>query len=90
MRTGSHLNALFSGDAPREYRWFSLLANLPISASAPDTAQKIVSAVVSKSTEISITPQATVASRVLQAVPELTACVISVTNRLLPIGGANG
>ena len=91
MRTGSHLNALFSGDAPREYRWFSLLANLPgISASAQDAAQRIVSAVVSKSTEISITPQATVASRVLQAVPELTACVISVTNRLLPIGGANG
>ncbi|HEY5254876.1 MAG TPA: SDR family NAD(P)-dependent oxidoreductase [Acidobacteriaceae bacterium] len=91
MRTGSHLNALFSGDATREYRWFSLLANLPgISASAQDAAQRIVSAVVSKSTEISITPQATIASRVLQTVPELTACVISVTNRLLPNGGANG
>ena len=43
MRTGSHLNALFSGDAPREYRWFSLLANLPgVSASAQHAARKIV------------------------------------------------
>lgn len=91
MRTGSHLNAFFSGDAPREYRWFSLLANLPgISASAQDAARKIVSAVASRSTEISITPQALFGSRVAQALPELTACLISIANRLLPIAGANG
>jgi NAD(P)-dependent dehydrogenase (short-subunit alcohol dehydrogenase family) len=85
MRTGSHLNALFSGDAPREYRWFSLFANLPgVSASAQDAARKIVAAVISGSTEISITPQAEVASRVSQVLPELTACLLSATNRFLP------
>ncbi|HTU50495.1 MAG TPA: SDR family NAD(P)-dependent oxidoreductase [Acidobacteriaceae bacterium] len=91
MRTGSHLNALFSGDAPREYRWFSLLANLPgVSSSAQDAARTIVSAVISKSTEISITPQATVVSRVSQVLPELTACLSSATNRFLPNPGPDG
>jgi NAD(P)-dependent dehydrogenase (short-subunit alcohol dehydrogenase family) len=91
MRTGSHLNALFSGDAPREYRWFSLLANIPgVSASAQDAARKIVSAVISRSTEISITPQAIFASRVSQTVPDLTAWLLSATNRFLPNSGPNG
>ena len=91
MRTGSHLNAQFSGDAPREYRWFSLLANIPgVSASAQDAARKIVNAVVSRSTEISITPHALVASRASQVLPDLTAYLLSATNRLLPKPGLNG
>ena len=90
MRTGSHLNALFSGDAPREYRWFSLLANLPgVSATAQQAARKIVRAVISGSPEIAITPQAIVASRVSQTLPGLTACLVSATNRLLPNSGLN-
>ncbi|MES2221457.1 MAG: SDR family NAD(P)-dependent oxidoreductase [Acidobacteriota bacterium] len=91
MRTGSHVNALFSGDAPREYRWFSLLANLPgISASAQQAARRIVSAVISKSPEIAITPQAIFASRVSQVMPGLTACLIAASNRLLPRSGTAG
>lgn len=90
MRTGSHLNAVFSGDAPREYQWFSLLANLPgVSATAQHAARKILDAVVSGSTEISITPQAIVVSRVAQVLPELTACLTSAANRLLPNSGPN-
>lgn len=90
MRTGSHLNVLFSGDAPREYRWFSLLANLPgVSATAQGAAHKIVNAVISRATEISIAPQAVVASRVSQVLPELTACLASATSRLLPNSGVN-
>ena len=35
MRTGSHMNARFVGDAEREYGWFSLGATTPgLSASA--------------------------------------------------------
>jgi short-subunit dehydrogenase len=91
MRTGSHLNALFSGDAPREYQWFSLLANLPgLSSTAQGAARKIVSAIISKSTEVSITPQAVLASRVSQIFPELTACLASAASRLLPNSGADG
>jgi short-subunit dehydrogenase len=91
MRTGSYLNALFSGDAPREYQWFSLLANLPgVSGTAKGAARKIVSAVTSGATEISITPQAVIASRVSQVLPELTACLASATSRFLPKSGPNG
>jgi len=85
MRTGSHLSALFSGDAPREYRWFSLSANLPgISISASAAARKIVRAVVSRETEIAITPQAIAAARLAHLAPEVVARTMSAVNRLLP------
>lgn len=85
MRTGSHLNALFSGDAAREYRWFSLLANLPgLSTTAQHAARRIVEAVLSRAAEIAITPQAMLASRFSQTVPGLTTWLMSRTNRLLP------
>lgn len=85
MRTGSHLNAYFSGDAAREYRWFSLSANLPgVSASAASAARKIVRAVIRRETEIAITPQAIVAARAAHLVPELVALTMSLVNRMLP------
>lgn len=85
MRTGSHLNALFSGDAPREYRWFSLLASLPgVSVSARHAAKRILQAVQRKETEISISPQAALASRLAPIVPELVTMAMSMTNSLLP------
>jgi short-subunit dehydrogenase len=85
MRTGSHLNASFAGDAPREYRWFSLLANLPaVSVSAEHAARRIVRAIMARETEIAITPQAVFASRVGQVLPGLTARLMSWGNGLLP------
>ncbi|HEY1987741.1 MAG TPA: SDR family NAD(P)-dependent oxidoreductase [Terracidiphilus sp.] len=85
MRTGSHVNALFSGDAQREYRWFSMGASTPIaSTSARSAARKIVRAVVSRATEIAITPQAIAAARLGNLSPELTGAVMSMMNRLLP------
>lgn len=85
MRTGSHLNALFSGDAPREYRWFSLLASLPgISIAAQRAARRIVRAVLSKETEIAITPQAILAARLSQTVPALTTQLMCAANHFLP------
>jgi short-subunit dehydrogenase len=93
MRTGSHLNALFSGDAAREYRWFSLSATLPgISISAAAAARKIVRAVVAGAMEIAITPQAIAASRLAPLAPEVVAQAMSVVNRLLPspVAAASG
>ena len=85
MRTGSHLNALFSGDAEREYRWFSLGASLPgVSTSAHRAAGKIVRAVIARDTEIAITPQAIFASRLADLSPELTSRAMSVVARMLP------
>ena len=85
MRTGSHLNAQFSGDAEREYRWFSLGASLPgASTSASHAARRIVRAVLSKETEIAITPQAMVAARLGNVSPGLTAGALRMMNRVLP------
>lgn len=85
MRTGSHLNALFSGDAEREYRWFSLGASLPgASTTAHHAAQRIVRAVLARETEIAITPQAVFAARLASLSPEVTGMGMGIVNRLLP------
>ena len=91
MRTGSHVNALFSGDAEREYRWFSLGATTPgISTSARSAARKIVRAVIAGETEIAITPQAILASRLAQVAPEITSRAMRIVNHLLPEPSAAG
>jgi short-subunit dehydrogenase len=90
MRTGSHLNAFFTGDAAREYRWFSRGATMPvISASARHAARRIVQAVLNRETEIFITPQAAVMGRLAHLAPSLTGCSMSLVNRILPEPAAN-
>lgn len=85
MRTGSHVSAEFSGNASREYQWFSLSANLPgASTSAARAARRIVRAVLARRCEIAITPQAIVAARLGQLSPELTLRAMALVNRLLP------
>ena len=85
MRTGSHVNAFFSGKAEKEYRWFSLGATTPVvSTSARNAARKIVRAVIAKETEIAITPQAVVISRLAGVAPEITSRVMGAVNRMLP------
>jgi short-subunit dehydrogenase len=85
MRTGSHGSAHFSGDREREYRWFSFAANLPgVSTSAARAARRIVRAVQCRETEIAITPQAVVASRLAHLAPEIVLRAMSVVNRMLP------
>lgn len=91
MRTGSHLNALFSGDAEREYRWFAFGATTPgISTSARHAARRIVKAVLHRETEIFITPQAAVMGRLAQVAPGTTAFGMSMVNRMLPSPSAAG
>ncbi len=86
MRTGSHLNAQFKGDAEREYRWFSLAASLPvISTSARSAARQIVRAVIAGKREIAITPQAQLAARLGNLSPALTARIMQWMNFLLPL-----
>jgi len=85
MRTGSHLNALFKGDAEREYRWFSLAASLPgLSVSATSAARKVVRAIVSGKSEIAITPQAQLANRFVNVAPTMTARLMHLVNFILP------
>lgn len=90
MRTGSHLNALFTGDQQSEYRWFSLSATLPgLSASAEHAARKIVRATIRGATEITITPQAFIAARLAQVSPECTAALMHLVNSLILPGPGN-
>jgi short-subunit dehydrogenase len=85
MRTGSHVNALFTGNAEREYRWFSLGATTPgLAASARHAARRIVRAVLARETEIFITAQAELAGRLAQVSPAVTATAMSLVNRILP------
>lgn len=85
MRTGSHLNALFTGDAEREYRWFSLSAGLPgVSTSARCAARKIIRATIAGRSEIAITPQAILASRLGNLCPATTMRLMGLANSALP------
>ncbi|HET9087469.1 MAG TPA: SDR family NAD(P)-dependent oxidoreductase [Acidobacteriaceae bacterium] len=84
MRTGAHIQALFTGDREREYRWFSLGASLPaISIAANTAARKVVRATVSGATELIITPQASLAAAVAQMAPAFTGRVLSMVNDLV-------
>ena len=85
MRTGSHRHAIFSGDAEREYRWFSMAANLPgASASASAAARKIANGIANGVAEITITPQAWLASRFGNFSPELKRLVMATAMKALP------
>jgi short-subunit dehydrogenase len=85
MRTGSHLNASFTGDAAREYRWFSLAAGFPgVSTSARSAARKIVRAVAVGRSEIAITPQAMLAAHFGNLSPTVTMRLMQLMNLALP------
>jgi len=92
MRTGSHRNALFTGDASREYQWFSLAANLPgASASARHAARKIANGIAAGCAEITITPQALIAARFGNLSPEAKRIAMMAMHMALPdpMGGQN-
>src|ERR1700758_4625105 len=85
MRTGSHRSALFTGDAEREYRWFSLGAALPgTSISARWAARKIVRATAAGANEVSITPQAMIAARLNGVAPTIVMTAMRLINAMLP------
>jgi short-subunit dehydrogenase len=85
MRTGSHIQARFTGDAQKEYRWFAAAASLPGTATnATVAARKIVDALAVGSAEVSIGLQAIVAARSSNVAPELTAALLSLANACLP------
>jgi short-subunit dehydrogenase len=85
MRTGSHIQARFTGDAEQEYRWFAAAASLPgTGANATVAARKIVSALAMGSAEVSIGLQAMVAARCSNIAPEWTAALLSLANASLP------
>lgn len=89
MRTGSHLQADFGGDAEREYSWFSTLAGLPLlTMNAARAAERIVSAVERRRGRLVLTPAAHLAATAHGLAPELVTRANSVVTRLLPDSSA--
>ena len=87
MRTGSHLQALFSGSRADEYRWFSLGAALPlVSVDAQIAAKRIVSALVRGEEEIFASPLSWLAAASTNVAPALTGLALAIMNTLLPKG----
>lgn len=85
MRTGSHRNAYFTGNASEEYRWFSMAANTPVaSVSARCAAKKIANGIAAGCAEITITPQAFVAARFGNLSPELKRLAMMGMHMALP------
>ncbi|MGI8575410.1 MAG: SDR family NAD(P)-dependent oxidoreductase [Egibacteraceae bacterium] len=85
MRTGSHRRALTKGDHAAEYRWFSLGAVLPVTAtSAEHAARRVVEATKRGDAEVIITWQAHLLARLHGLAPGLTTRVLGAVARLLP------
>jgi NAD(P)-dependent dehydrogenase (short-subunit alcohol dehydrogenase family) len=85
MRTGSHLNARFKGNAEAEAAWFSTAASLPgISISAVRAARQIVSATRSGTAEKTLGAAANLIARFHGLFPGLAADLMGAVNRVLP------
>ena len=92
MRTGSHEQARFTGQAGKEFTWFALGASLPlISMDAERAAGQIIEAVRRRRPEIILTPAGQVVSRLAGLAPELTSRVLHAVERLvLPAPSGRG
>ena len=85
MRTVSHLNARFGGDAPAEFAWFAPGASLPLLAmDAERAAARIVRGVLAGRNQVVLTPLAKIGMRVSGLAPSLTTTAMKVMARLLP------
>jgi short-subunit dehydrogenase len=91
MRTGSHLQARFTGRQEQEYTWFALGASLPlVSMDAERAARRIIEAVRARRAEIILTPAAQVAARAGAIAPGLTAAALHLAQRLVLPAAAGG
>jgi short-subunit dehydrogenase len=83
MRTGSHLQARFTGQRSKEFTWFSLGASLPlVSMDAERAARQIIAAVRQRRAEIILTPAGQLVSRAAGIVPGLTSEILHLVQRL--------
>jgi short-subunit dehydrogenase len=83
MRTGSHLQARFTGQPSKEFTWFSLGASLPlVSMDAERAARQIIAAVRQRRAEIILTPAGQLVSRAAGIVPGLTTEILHLLQRL--------
>ena len=84
MRTGGEDHAHFNGDREKEAAWFKLSAKTPgLSSSASHAARRVFAAVNTGRAEITISPQAWLAARVVGMMPETSQFLASLANEYL-------
>ena len=89
MRTGSHVQARFTGQASKEFTWFSLGASLPlVSMDAERAARQIVNAICARRAEIILTRAGQVVYRVAGLFPGLTSQMLHLVQQLVLPGPA--
>lgn len=87
MRTGSYYNALFKGQASKEYAWFSLGGGLPlITISAENGARQIVEAIRHGESERTLGLPAQLLARVHGLFPGATTDLLGLAGRLIQPG----
>jgi len=81
MRTGGEEHAHFSGQTEKEASWFKLSAKTPgLAASLSHASQRIYNAVQNGRAEITITPQAWLAARIVGLAPETSQILAALAN----------
>jgi NAD(P)-dependent dehydrogenase (short-subunit alcohol dehydrogenase family) len=84
MRTGGEVHASFVGQQAKEQRWFDFGAKTPgIAAPVESAARQIVRAVQAGRAEITITPQAWLAARLVGVAPEASQVFAALVNQFL-------
>ncbi len=84
MRTGSHLQAFFSGKQAEEYRWFSLGATLPVLSVEPrNAALEILRAIEAGGKELLISRWSALTAALFRTSPSFVNALLVVANRLL-------
>ena len=83
VRSGSHVQAKFAGDAEAEFRWFFSGMVPGVSKSARGVARDVFNAAADGRAEITITPQAWLAARVAGIAPGFTSFAASLANDYL-------
>jgi short-subunit dehydrogenase len=85
MRTGSHINAFFKGQAELEYTWFAASASLPVASISPErAARSVVRAVQNRRSEVVLSLPAKVMAHANGLCPELTQQALDLAARMLP------
>jgi NAD(P)-dependent dehydrogenase (short-subunit alcohol dehydrogenase family) len=92
LRTGSHLNAEFKGKQADEYSWFAAGAATPlVSIGAERAARSVVRATIRGESEKILSAPADAAARFHGLLPGMTADLLGIVNRMLPLerGGSS-
>ncbi len=91
MRTGSSIQASFTGQAEKEYQWFAMGATTPgLAASTEHAANRIFNATLAGRAEITITPQAWLGARIVGLAPAASQILAAYANEyILPAPSAS-